>query len=441
MYFLYSTLLALGLLLLSPYFAFQGLRHRKYFHNLGQRLGRLPKTVDAVPPGGIWVHAVSVGEVLAVAPLIRALKQRFPARPLVLSTVTLTGQQIAARHAGLADAAFYFPFDFAFAVRRVLTRLRPALVVIAETEIWPNFLREAHRLGVPVAFVNGRISDDSFRRHGYVPLWRLFLRRVLRTPVFFLMQTPQDTERIRALGAPPERVVVNGNLKFDSVVPARPAFLNGLGSRAPVIVAGSTMEGEEAILVDSLRGLQRRFPDALLVLAPRHPERFESVARLLEARGVRFVRRSAWGAKASTAPQPAGPAGDNHSFGSERPDVLLLDTLGELAGTYAAATLAFVGGSLVPAGGHNPVEPGLWGKPILFGPSMENFRQIARALQVAGAALEVRDAAELEAQLVELLSDAERRRAMGRAAQALIEANRGATVRAVEKIAQLLAAP
>ncbi|MFQ5817670.1 MAG: 3-deoxy-D-manno-octulosonic acid transferase [Terriglobia bacterium] len=427
MYFLYSALLALGLLVLSPYFVFQGLRHKKYFHNLGQRLGRLPATARPVAPGAIWVHAVSVGEVLAVAPFVRQLRQRLPTRPLLLTTVTLTGQQVAARQK-LADAVFYFPFDFAFAVRRALAHLRPALVLIAETEIWPNFLRQTQRAGVPVAFVNGRISDRSFRRRN-IPFWRGFLRRVLRTPAFFLMQTEQDAERIIALGAPAQRVGVGGNLKFDVAVPARPPFLAALAARTPVIVGGSTMEGEEAMLVDCLPGLKRDFPDALLVLAPRHPERFQPVARLLEARRVSFVRRSALRTQ-----------GDNHFFGTNRPDVLLLDTLGELAGTYAAATVAFIGGSLVPAGGHNPVEPGFWGKPILFGPSMENFRLMAQAFQTAGAALEVRDAAELRARLVELLSDAERRRAMGSAAQALVAASRGATLRALEKVAQLLAA-
>ncbi|MFQ5925941.1 MAG: 3-deoxy-D-manno-octulosonic acid transferase [Terriglobia bacterium] len=429
MYFFYSALLALGLLLLSPYFVFQGLRHKKYFHNLGQRLGWLPEAVRRVAPGGMWVHAVSVGEVLAVVPLVRQLRQRFPERPLLLTTVTLTGQHIAARQQ-LADAVFYFPFDFALACRRALAHLRPALVVVAETEIWPNFLREAKRAGVPVGFVNGRISERSFRGHRRFPLWHRFLRCVLCTPAFFLMQSEHDAERIIALGAPATRVAIGGNLKFDVSVPARPAFLAALEARVPVIVGGSTLEGEEAMLVDCLRGLKRDFPGALLVLAPRHPERFDPVARWLEARRVPFVRRSA-----------LRTPGDNHFFEANRPDVLLLDTLGELAGTYAAATVAFVGGSLVPAGGHNPVEPGLWGKPILFGPSMENFRLMARAFESAGAAVQVRDSRELGTRLAELLGDAERRRAMGRAAAALVASSRGATARAVEKVAQLLAAP
>lgn len=431
MYFLYSALLAAGLLLLSPYFVVQGLRHKKYFQNLGQRLGRLPETLRELPPGGIWVHAVSVGEVLAVSPLLHQLKQRFPTRPLMLSTVTLTGQQVATRQADLADAVFYFPFDFAFSVRRAWARLRPALVIIAETEIWPNFLRQTESARVPVAFVNGRISDRSFRRHRSLPLWRSFLGRVLQTPRLFLMQTERDAERIIALGAPRARVVVSGNLKFDVALPPRPAFLEALKSRAPVIVGGSTMEGEEESLVECLGGLKRDFPEALLVLAPRHPERFEAVARWLEARRISFVRRSALGA---TPPTRLTSANGN------RPDVLLLDTLGELAGTYAAATLAFVGGSLVPAGGHNPVEPALWGKPIVFGSSMENFRLMAQVFQSVGAAIEVHDTAELRARLFELLSDAERCAAMGRAGRALVEASRGATMRAVERVAQLLAA-
>jgi len=425
--FLYSALLALGLLVASPYFVVQGLRHRKYFHNLRQRFGRLPESVRRLAPGGIWVHAVSVGEVLAVVPLLRHLKQRFPNCTLLLSTVTLTGQRVAARDPQLADATFYFPFDFSFALRRALAEVRPALVVIAETEIWPNFLLEAQRAGVPVVFVNGRLSDRSFRCHCALPFWRAFLRRGLSTPALFLMQTEQDADRIRALGAPPARVAVGGNLKFDVPCPARPGFLDALEQDGPVIVAGSTMEGEDGILVEALGALQREFPGTLLVLAPRHPERFERVAALLEARRLRFLRRSA-------------ARGTNHFSGTNRPDVLLLDTVGELAGTYAAATVAFVGGSLVPAGGHNPIEPALWGKPILFGPSMENFRQMARAFQQAGAALEVRDPADLGRRLAELLRNPEQRAAMGRAALALVEANRGAAARAAEKVAEFLRA-
>lgn len=428
MYFLYSALLAVGLLLLSPYFVLQGVRHGKYFAGLSQRLGWLPAPVRAVKPGGIWVHAVSVGEVLAVLPLLGGLKQRFPARPLYLSTVTRTGQEIAGRKAELADAVFYFPLDFAFAVRRWLGHLRPALIVIAETEIWPNFLREATRRGTRIVFVNGRISDRTLRRRT-LPFWGAFLKRVLELPTLFLMQTAQDAERIVALGAPAERVIVGGNLKFDVAPPPRPAFLEGLDAGGPVVVAGSTMEGEEAMLVECLRGLKRQFPDALLVLAPRHPERFEPVARWLEANGVSYVRRSVLGSATN---------GSNQLAGSRHPDVFLLDTLGELAGTYAAATVAFVGGSLVPAGGHNPIEPGLWGKPILFGPSMGNFRLMARAFEEVGAALQVRDAADLRARLSELLGNAERRATMGRAAQALVASSRGATSRTVDKLAQFL---
>lgn len=430
MYLLYSALLALSLLLLTPYFVVKGLRHKKYLHNLGQRLGRLPATVCQTQPGAIWLHAVSVGEVLAVVPLARCLKQCFASRPLLLSTVTLAGQQIIVQRPGLCDASFYFPFDFVFAVQPVLTQIKPALIVIAESEIWPNFLHQAQRAGVPVVFVNGRLSARSFHRHQMIPLWRRFLRGVLRQPAFFLMQTEQDAERLRALGAPPERMAVAGNLKFDVVVPVRPPFLSQLEritNNAPVIVAGSTMEGEETMLVDCLRGLQRQFSAALLVLAPRHPERFEEVARLLERRCVSFVRRS-----------ECTEANELSASSQERPDVFLLDTLGELAGTYATATVAFVGGTLVPAGGHNPVEPAVWGKPIVFGPFMENFSDMASAFLAAGAALQVYGADELGACLATLLGDARQRAAMGNAARALVEANRGATERVLEKVAELL---
>lgn len=420
MYFLYSLLLGAALLLLSPYFLLKGLRQNKYLHNLGARLGRLPQELHQPKAGALWVHAVSVGEALAVAPLLKELRQRFPGRKLLVSTTTRTGQELATRRLE-ADATFYFPFDFVFASRQVLTALQPAVVVIAETEIWPNFLRVARRRGVRVVFVNGRVSDRSFRRYCRV---RFLLRRVLENADFFLMQSDEDARRIRALGAPAERVAVGGNLKFDLPEPRRPAFLadlERLADGAPIVVAGSTLAAEEEKLLDALRVCRDlEGHRALLVLAPRHPERFEEVARLLAARGADFVRRSHW------------------QTNDHRPEVVLLDTLGELAGAYAAATVAFVGGSLVPAGGHNPIEPALWSKPVIFGPSMENFRAIAGALLENRAAFQVRSSEELGILLAALLSDPVACQRAGAAGRAVVERERGATLRCAERIAALL---
>ncbi|MEE9234787.1 MAG: 3-deoxy-D-manno-octulosonic acid transferase [Candidatus Acidoferrales bacterium] len=426
MYFLYSLLLGAALLLLSPYFLLKGLRQNKYLHNLRQRLGRLPDAVRqpaprSSAPGAVWLHAVSVGEALAVAPLLKELRQRLPGRKLLVSTTTRTGQEVAAQRLD-CDATFYFPLDFAFACRRALEGVKPALVVIAETEIWPNFLRQARRRGARVVFVNGRISDRSFGRYRR---FRFFVRRALANVDLFLMQSQEDARRLRELGAPAERVAVGGNLKFDLPQPARPAFLEELervAQRAPIVVAGSTLAGEEKKILDALRVCtEMDGRQAVLLLAPRHPERFEEVARLLAERGLRFIRRSRWSAI------------------DGRPDVVLLDTLGELAGAYAAATVAFVGGSLVPAGGHNPIEPALWGKPVIFGPSMENFRDVARALLEAKAAYRVSSSDELGILLAALLADPIACRRAGEAARQMVERERGAAARAAARIAELLA--
>ncbi len=424
MYFLYSVLLGLTLVLLSPYLLIKGLRQSKYLHSLGERLGRVPEKVREVAAkgtgGAVWVHAVSLGEALAVAPLLKELRGRLPGRAVFVSTTTRTGQKVAAERLE-ADGTFYFPLDFAFACRRLLATLRPSLVVIAETEIWPNFLREARRAGARVVFVNGRISDRSFGRYRW---FRYFLHRALSRADYFLMQSEEDARRIRELGAPPERVAVGGNLKFDLPQPRRPAFLDdlvALAQSAPIIVAGSTLPAEEEQILQALDvcgSVGGRRP--LLVLAPRHPERFEDVVSLLRRRGVSYVRRS------------QGTAGNG------RPVVFLLDTLGELAGTYAAANIAFVGGSLVRAGGHNPIEPALWGKPVLFGPSMENFRGIARALVEAHAAFQVNSPDEMGVLLAALLSNPEACHRAGAAGRALVERERGAAARCAARIAALI---
>jgi 3-deoxy-D-manno-octulosonic-acid transferase len=420
MYFLYSVLLGAALVLLSPYFLLKGLRHNKYLHSLGARLGAVPEEARQAGPGAVWLHAVSVGEALAVEPLLRELRQRFPGRKLLVSTTTRTGQELAAKRLG-ADATFYFPLDFAFACRRTLAAVKPALVVIAETEIWPNFLRAAQRAGARVAFVNGRISDRSFGRYRF---WRFFLRRALASVDLFLMQSEEDARRIRELGAPPARVDVGGNLKFDLPAPTPPAFLAELeksAQGAPIVVAGSTLASEEEKLLDALEVCaQANGRTAVLLLAPRHPERFDDVAALLERRGLRFLRRSRW------APN------------DRRPDVVLLDTLGELAGAYAAASIAFVGGSLVPAGGHNPIEPALWAKPVIFGPSMENFRGAARALLDAKAAFQVKSSQALGILLAALLGDPAACQRAGEAARQVVERERGAAARSAARLAALL---
>jgi 3-deoxy-D-manno-octulosonic-acid transferase len=432
MYFLYSLLTAAGMLLLSPYFAVQGLRKGKYWRGLRQRFGYLPKEVgepSVGAPGAIWIHAVSVGEALAALPLARRLKERFPGRRLVISTTTATGQRVARERMEFADAIFYFPLDWAGPVRRVFRVIRPGIVVILETEIWPNFLRVARQQGVPVVFVNGRISERSFRRYRWVDG---FLARVLADVEAFLMQSEEDARRLHALGAPSGRVAVMGNLKYDLAAPAASPLAEWLAAelkrqnRRPVVIAGSVVAGEEEAVLGAFATVRGEWPRALLVLAPRKPERFEAASRIGAERGFSVVRRSAL-----RFDSPLG----------ELAEVLLLDSIGELAAMYRLADAVFVGGSLVPAGGHNILEPACFGRPPIFGPSMQNFRDAAAQLLSAGAAVEVASGEELSRVWSRLLEDQSRGEQMGRAARELVEQNRGATERALERIASILESP
>src|ERR1700683_849665 len=439
MYFLYSFLAAIFALVAAPYFVWKGLRTGKYLSSLGQRMGSVPGDVLPKIAAGaaIWVHAVSVGEVIAAVPLARLLKQQFPRSALVISTTTQTGQKMAQERVGFVDAVFYFPFDWAWMVRRTLRAIRPSSVIILETEIWPNFLREARRSRVPVVFANGRISDKGFRKYqslfSSLGILRGFFKRVLANASLFLMQTESDAERIRALGAASDRVVVTGNLKYDAALPAISSFeiwlkevLDGT-ARRPLIVAGSVVAGEEKAILEAFAVVKGRMPGAFLMLAPRKPERFEDAASEITQAGLQFVRRSTL-ALDRCGPNGLGPGAD----------VLLLDTIGELAGAYRLADLVFIGGSLVAAGGHNILEPAAFGKGPVFGPSMENFRDIARAFLDRGAARQVQDARELGGAWLELMENPGMRDGMAEAARAIVDANRGATARTLARIVMLL---
>ncbi len=439
MYFLFSFLAAIFALVAAPYFLWKGLRTGKYLSSLGQRMGYVPADVRAkiAAGGAIWLHAVSVGEVIAAVPLARLLKQEFPRSPLVISTTTQTGQKMARDRAGFADAVFYFPFDWAWMVRRTLRAVRPSSVIILETEIWPNFLREARRSRVPVIFANGRISDKSFRRYqslfSSLGVLRRFFKRVLANASLFLMQTESDAARIRALGAASNRVCVTGNLKYDAALPAISPFEIWLKevldclARRPLLVAGSTVAGEEKPILEAFAIVKARMPNAFLMLAPRKPERFEGASNEIRQAGLQFVRRSA------LALDRRGP--DGLVPGA---DVLLLDTIGELAGAYRLADLVFIGGSFVAAGGHNILEPAAFGKVPIFGPSMDNFRDIACAFLDRGAARQVQDARELGGAWLDLIENPAMRDGMAEAARAIVDANRGATARTLARIVMLL---
>src|SRR5271165_1022022 len=433
-------------LLLTPYWIVQGLRHGKYFSNLGHRLGCSFPTLSKLPenrPGAIWIHAVSVGEALSGVALARRLRQAYPDRPLVISTTTLTGQALARERMPFADAIFYFPLDWAFCVRRALRAVRPAIVVILETEIWPNFLREAGRGNVPVVFVSGRISDRSFSSYqkflGIVGFFlRPFYRSSLAHASAFLMQSEKDAERIRSLGAPADRVQVSGNLKYDLELPAATPISNWLatearrGGRSPIIVAGSVVATEEPLALIAFGTLQGEHRKALLVLAPRKPECFDSAAQFIDDSHRKFIRRS-------QIPVP-GPSQNGANPGEfSIPDdvtVILLDSIGELASLYRVADGAFVGGSLVESGGHNILEPAAFGKVPVFGPSMENFAEIASRFVQAGAAIQVESPEDAGVEWIHLLKDPEKMRRMGEAAKQLVESSRGALDRVMAEVAK-----
>ncbi|HEV2183123.1 MAG TPA: 3-deoxy-D-manno-octulosonic acid transferase [Candidatus Acidoferrales bacterium] len=432
MYFFYSVLMAIVMVLLAPYFALQGLRRGKYLASFRQRMGHLPRTLSGEnsAASSIWVHAVSVGEVLAAKPLIDRLKQRLPDRRIFLSTTTATGQRVARERITSADGIFYFPFDWPAPVRRDFRRLRPGLVVILETEIWPNFMREADRANIPVIFVNSRISDKSFRRfRRFKPLIGKFFERVLHNADLLLVQSAEDARRLKEMGAPATRIEISGNMKYDHEPPAPAVFGNWLArqmreqERWPLLVAGSVVAGEEEIVLAAYDIVQRQWRHALFVLAPRKPERFDAAVRAVEERGWKAIRRSSL---------------DMHAPLDENCDVLILDSIGELAGLYSLADAVFVGGSLVPSGGHNILEPAWFSKPPVFGPSMENFRDVAARFSSSGAGVQVANAAQLGKVWVDLIRDPSRSAEMGRKARALVEANRGATARTLARIAELL---
>ena len=420
MYTLYTILTAALVVLALPALLWRERGTGKYRRTFRERMGF---SANGLPKAGapcVWVHAVSVGEALAARPLVERLKERFPETPVYVSTTTMTGRAVAERSLGRADGLFYAPFDWPRPVRRTLRRLNPRLLVLVETEIWPNLIHEARRHGARVVLVNGRISRRSFVRYSWI---RGLLARVLAEMDLFLMQSEVHAERIRRMGAPPERVQAFGNLKFEAVPRhiAAAELLKRLGGRGPLFVAGSTVLGEEEAVLAAYRALKKAAPEARLLLAPRHPERFSAVFEMARATGFTCARRSGLGGSWEGA------------------DVLLLDTLGELAQVYSAATVVFVGGSLVPTGGHNVLEAAVHGKAIVVGPHMENFQEIADLFLGAEAMLQVAGASALPDAIVDLATDPGRRQRMGEAAQNLMERHQGALDRTIDALAPLLA--
>jgi len=415
MFVLYEVLLYLVLILALPYFLVTGMLRGKYLANFPERMG-LYRTPPATHD--LWIHAVSVGETLAARPVVDEILRQRPATTIVFTTTTITGQAQARRLFPEATVT-YFPFDFASSVKRFLAQHRPRVFATMETEIWPNATRLSRARGLRLLLANGRISDRSFPRYR---LLRPFVASVLRQYDRILAREETDRQRFIAIGAPAAVVETSGNVKFDYVPDDRPLeiapHLEALIAGRKVLVLGSTMEGEDEALIPELE----RFiadHDAFIVIAPRKPERFEIVANLLGATNIPFVRRSEWS---------DGPA-----------NVLLLDTFGELAKVYRFATAAFIGGSLVRTGGHNPIEPAAAGVPVSFGPHMSNFREIARVFLRDGGAVEAGNAAGVLTFAAQMFDDAAAHRAMSERARRTVEQNRGAAARTAARIVELLA--
>jgi 3-deoxy-D-manno-octulosonic-acid transferase len=431
-YLFYSLLLTLGFIALLPRFAIDAMRSGKYVTGLRQRLGQLP-AINRTGKQVIWLHCVSVGETQAAQSLVRALRTEFPNHCLVVSTTTVTGQQVARKiFANDAALVFYFPIDLAFVVRRVLRILQPSAVLIMETELWPRLLRECRTRKIPVALLNGRISAASFSRYMVI---RPFMRRMLNDLTIALMQSEKDAARIRELGLPGERIALPGNLKFDSAEAAidEPvtAELRGRfsfdGTR-PLIVAASTHAPEEGITIEALKQMNSdQSSRTRLLIAPRHPERFGEVASLLADSGLTWSRRSG--------------ERSEHDTGC---DVVLLDTVGELRAVYPLAQIVLVGGSIGAHGGHNMLEPAATGACVMTGPHTENFAAITKALLDEEALIQLPEASASDAptQLAsvfnELISDETRRREMGRRAREVCRQNAGATERTMKMLGPLL---
>jgi 3-deoxy-D-manno-octulosonic-acid transferase len=419
----------LGFPLIVVYFLLRGLQDRRYLSSLGQRLGFLPRSYRQTGHAAIWLHAVSVGEVLAAAALVRTLRARFAQAPLFVSASTLAGKAAAEEKLGaLVDGVFYAPIDYCFAVRRVLRTIRPRVVVVLETEIWPNLYLEAKRAGCGLVVVNGRISDRAMPRYSRL---RWFFRQVLALPDTILAQSESNRVRYLALGA--EQVHLGGNLKYDfeaGRAEAPAAVLEFLERMRPaqVWIAASTMPpaasgdpDEDEAVIAAFREVAAARPELALILAPRKPERFDSAAEALTRAGVGFVRRSG---------KPG--SGDGR--------VLLLDSIGELGSLFRLADVVFMGGTLARRGGHNVLEPALFGKAVVAGPRMENFAEIAARLTEAGALVRIEEAGELAGAVRALLEDPERRERIGARAKAAAESERGATARAAEEIERLYGA-
>jgi 3-deoxy-D-manno-octulosonic-acid transferase len=425
-YQLYNILLTFLLILASPYFLLRSLIQKRFRKALPQRMGFFQDPSFKRP---IWVHAVSVGEVFCSIPLLKKIKKEFPHLKIILTTMTSTGNETAKTYLPEADQVLFLPIDHPFIIRRTIEKIQPNLLLIAETELWPNLLRSCGKKGIPIVLFNGRISQKSFQRYH---LFKFFFKDCLKHISLFLMQTEEDQTRIIEIGGESQKTRVVGNLKFDQTFPsftqevmAEMAKNLSLQGEENIFIAGSTHSGEEEILISLYKEIKKMDPHLVLILAPRHLERLEEVERVLKKESLSWLRRT-------SLPLGAGRSDQ------EQPDVILLDTMGELMGIYSLGTLVFVGGSLVPVGGHNPLEPLFFKKCVLYGPYMFNFLEISSRLIEEGGAIQVSGKEDLFSQMKRLLFDEGARKGVGEKGYQFLQKHQGATARMFEEIRPFL---
>jgi 3-deoxy-D-manno-octulosonic-acid transferase len=407
---LYNLISTIGVILYLPFlFLKKGPEDRRAF--IKERLG-----LSVYRKTHIWIHAVSVGETLACIPFLKKLKKEIPDRMIVFSTTTYTGQKIAREKFPEADRIIYMPLDSVFCIKRVVNSLRPDIFITVETELWPALFRSLKDTGSRILILNGRISQESFKGYSRI---RFLMSDLLSSVDFFYMQDKGDAERIMSLGADKHKVGVMGNFKFDidlnEELPLN--WLTGISGK--VLLAASTHEGEEEVILDAFKTIKKELQGIKLILAPRHPERFNETAELIDKRGFAYIRRSSLNGK--------------EIVGDSDADIILLDTLGELSRAFSRASVAFIGGSLVPRGGHNVMEPAYWSKPIIFGPHMDNF-PIAGEFLKRFAALEVRDSKDIAQTVIAILTDSKKAAELGRNARSIVDKNTGAVKKAIELI-------
>lgn len=424
MYLFYNIVFSILFILAFPYLIIRGIFGR---HGVLQRLGRLPQPIRQLAQNGnlIWIHAASVGEVKALGPLVDAIKSYNPSYKIILSNTTKTGKKQAERSLKNVDGFIFAPVDLPWVVQHVMKTLKPKILILIETELWPNMIRKAKENRSVVSLVNGRISPRSYKRYLY---FKPLCQAVLEYVDLFCMQTEEDVNRIKTIGAHPDKIVITGNLKFEAFLwqKLEKRFTKESLKLPPdlrLLVAGSTRPGEEEIVLESYQKLRENFPNLLLILAPRHLKRLRSIEELLTQRRFSYVRKSKWLKKSDR---------------SRIPQVLILDTMGELAELYGLADLAFVGGSLVPLGGHNPLEPAIYGVPVLFGPHVEHFRKAADILIEAQAAVQVKNSQEFADSALKFLNNNREPNILAQKVKTAIQANSGTAQSSIKEIFKLV---